>query len=461
MDLLLRNAKVFTPAGPVECDVAVKDGKVTKVAGDLQEQASKVIDLTGKYVFPGLVDGHTHMEFPFMGTVTADDFFHGTRAAVAGGVTTIVDFITPPKGSSLLEAYKTWRSNADPKVISDYGLHMIVREATPATLEEIPTLIGQGVVSFKLFMAYKGELMLTDGEIYRLTKKISENGGVVGVHAENGEVIDELVGEYLRQGKVEPVYHSYTRPEELEVEATNRVATIGSVLGKGVKMYIVHTSTGESVDVMSSYRRKGYKFFNETTPHYLVLNVDALRRPDGHRFVCSPPYRSDEQRTKLWHRLGSGEIFTVGSDHCVYSDQQKRRFKDTVPPFNEIPNGVPGTETILPILFHFGVRKGLISPETMVAVTSYNSARLYGLFPRKGTFSIGSDADFAVLDPNLTVKITPDVLHSNIDYTIYDGVTVTGWNVMTIRRGEVVFQEGQVIGSKGSGSYVPGSNPTV
>jgi len=461
LDLLIKNAKVFTHAGPFEGDIAVKDGKIVKIAGDIQEQANETINLSGKYVVPGLVDGHTHMEFPFMGEVTADDFYYGTRAAVAGGVTTIVDFVTPAPKQDLMTAYKQWREKADPKVISDYGLHMIIREVNPTILEQIPEVIRNGVVSFKLFMAYKNELMLPDGQLYQLIKKISDNGGIVGIHAENGEIIYELIQQFLSEGKVEPVYHYYSRPDILEIEATNRIASIASMIGKNVKMYIVHTSTGEAVDIMSDYRKKGLKFYNETTPHYLVLNTDYLMRPDGYRYIMSPPLRSDEQRTKLWYRLASGDIFTVGSDHCVYNDAQKKRYQEKVPPFHEIPNGVPGVETILPLLFGLGVKKDIISMERFVEVTSYNPAKLFGLYPRKGAVLPGSDADFAVIDPNRKVRITPDLLHSNINYTIYDGLEIEGWNIMTIRRGEIVYEEGQVIGSKGSGKYMPGKLPVL
>ncbi|MEJ2775847.1 dihydropyrimidinase [Sulfolobaceae archaeon RB850M] len=460
LDLLIKNAKVFTHAGPFEGDIGVKDGKIVKIAGDIQEQADKVVNTTGKYIVPGLIDGHTHMEFPFMGEITADDFYYGTRAAVAGGVTTIVDFVTPAVGQDLLSAYEQWRNNADPKVISDYSLHMIVRNVNNTILEQIPEVIKRGVISFKLFMAYK-DLMLRDSELYQLIKKITENGGVIGIHAENGEIINELVNEFLIQGKVEPIYHYFSRPDVLEIEATNRIATIASMVGKDVKMYIVHTSTGEAVDIISSYRKQGYKFYNETTPHYLTLTTEYLKRPDGYRYVMSPPLRSDEQRTKLWMRLVSGDIFTIGSDHCVYTDAQKKRYRDKVPPFHEIPNGVPGTENILPILFYFGVKKGVISMERFVEVTSYNPARLFGLYPKKGVIMPGADADFAVIDPNMRIKVTADVLHSNINYTIYEGMEVEGWNVMTIRRGDIVYENGQVVGEKGSGKYIPGKTPVM
>ncbi|WOE50379.1 dihydropyrimidinase [Sulfuracidifex metallicus] len=456
LDLVIKNAKVFTPSGYFEGDIGVKEGKIVKI-GDIQEQSDKTLNVQGKYVVPGLIDGHTHMEFPFMGEVTADDFYYGTSAAVGGGVTTIVDFVTPSKGQDLLSAYQKWRETADPKVISDYGLHMIIREVNPTIMEQIPEVINRGVMSFKLYMAYKGELMVTDGELFKLVREISSHGGVVGIHAENGEVINELVQEYIMEGKVDPIYHYYSRPDEVEIEAANRVASIASLV-KGVTMYQVHTSTGEAVDVMSSYRSKGMNYFNETTPHYLILTLEALKKPDGFKYIMSPPLRSDDQRTKLWQKLAAGDIATVGSDHCVYSVSQKKRHKEEVPSFHEIPNGVPGTETILPLLFYFGVKKGKISMERFVEVTSTNPAKLFGLYPRKGAVVPGADADFAVIDPERKVKISPDVLHSNIDYTIYDGIEVEGWNVKTVRRGEVVMEEGQITAKNGSGVYVPGKS---
>lgn len=455
LDLILKNAKIFTSSGFFEGDLGVKDGKVVKL-GDIQDQSDKTVDVTGKYVVPGLIDGHTHMEFPFMGEVTADDFYHGTSAAVGGGVTTIVDFVTPSRGQDLLSAYQKWRETADPKVISDYSLHMIIREVNPKVLEQIPEVIERGVMSFKLYMAYKGELMVTDGELFKVMREISSHGGVVGVHAENGEIINELIQEYVTEGKTDPIYHYYSRPDLMEIEATNRVASIASMI-EGVTMYQVHTSTGGAVDVMSSYRSRGFKYFNETTPHYLTLTLEALKRPDAYKYIMSPPLRGEDERTKLWEKLASGEIFTVGSDHCVYSVAQKKRHRDEVPPFHEIPNGVPGTETILPLLFYFGVKKGRISMERFVEVTSTNPAKLFGLSHRKGNALPGYDADFAIIDPNKRVKIDADVLHSNIDYSIYDGIQVEGWNVMTVRRGEVVMEDGQIIGTKGSGVYVPGS----
>jgi len=458
LDLVIKNAVLFTVSGRFEGDIAIKDGKIVKI-GDVQEQSNKIVNAQSKYVLPGLVDGHTHMEMPFMGTVTADDYYVGSKAALAGGVTTIVDFILPSKGEDLITAYERVKGNADKKAIADFGLHMIIREATDANLSQLKKLIVElGVVSYKMFMAYKGELLVDDKTLFKTIREISKYGGVAGIHAENGEVIDEIITQFVLEGKVDPVYHAYSRPEILELEAINRVASMASVVPNS-KLYIVHTSIAEGADVMTNFRRQGLKFFTETCPHYLVFNVEVLKRKDGYRFVCTPPFRSEEQRTKLWQRLAAGEIFTVGSDHAAFTEEQKKRWSDKPPSFHQIPNGVPGVETILPILHHYGVRKGVISFEQLVEVTSYNPAKLYGLYPRKGAVIPGADADFVIFDPNKKVRISPDVLHSNLSYTIYDGIEVEGWTVATIRRGEVVHEEGQVFGEKGSGKYIKGQAP--
>ncbi len=456
LDLIVKGGKVFTSGDVFEKDIGIKDGKISEISSSINDSSAKVVDASGKYVLPGLIDGHTHMEFPFMGTVTVDDFYHGTRAALGGGVTTIVDFISPAKGQNLLDAYDVWRGNADPKVVSDYALHSIIREASDENLKQIPEMVRRGVTSFKLFMAYKGELMMEDGDLYKTIKAITDARGVVAIHAENGEIISKLTEELLVDGKKEAIYHYHSRPEPLEYEAANRVAVIASTVGRDVKLYLVHTSTGQAVDILSSYRKKGYQFFNETTPNYLIMDNDILNRQDGYRLIMSPPFRVKNQLDMLWERLAYGEIQTIGSDHCVYSDEQKKRYKEEIPSFNEVPNGVPGVETILPLMFYYGVKKGRINMQRLVEVTSANPAKLFGLYPRKGSIMPGSDADIAILDPNKKVKISPDLLHSNIDYSIFDGMEVEGWPETTIRRGEVVFQNGEVTAKQGSGKYVPG-----
>jgi len=458
LDVVVKNAVLFTVSGRTEGDIAIKDGKIVRI-GYVQEQADRVINAQGKYVFPGLVDGHTHMEMPFMGTVTADDYFTGSNAAVAGGVTTIVDFILPNKGEDLIAAFQRVKNSADSKAIVDFGLHMIIREATEKNLSQLKNLIlDLGVVSYKMFMAYKGELLVDDKTLFKTIREISKYGGVAGIHAENGEVIDELITQYVLEGKIDPVFHAYSRPEILEYEAINRVASMASVVPNS-RLYIVHCSIAEGADVMTNFRRQGLKFFTESCPHYFIFNIEALKRKDGYRFICTPPFRSEEQRTKLWQRLAAGEIFTIGSDHAAFSESQKKRFQDKPPSFHQVPNGVPGVETILPIMFNFGVRKGIISTEQLVEVTSYNPSRLYGLYPQKGTVMPGSDADLVILDPNKHVRISTDILHSNLDYTIYEGIEVDGWPVLTIRRGEIVHEEGQILGKKGSGKYIKGKAP--
>lgn len=456
LDLIVKGGRIFTAGDTFEKDIGIKDGKISQISSSISDTSAKVVDATGKYVLPGLIDGHTHMEFPFMGTVTVDDFYHGTRAALGGGVTTIVDFISPAKGQNLLEAYDVWRGNADPKVVSDYALHSIIREASEENLQQVQEMVKRGVTSFKLFMAYKGELMMEDGDLYETIKAITDAKAVVAIHAENGEIISKLTGELLAEGKNGAINHYNSRPEPLEYEAANRIAVIASTVGKNVKLYLVHTSTGKAVDIMARYRKKGYQFYNETTPNYLIMDREVLNRDDGYRLIMSPPFRKNDQLDKLWERLAFGDISTIGSDHCVYSDEQKRRYKEEIPSFNEVPNGVPGVETILPLMYFYGVKKGRISMQKLVEVTSANPAKLYGLYPRKGSLMPGSDADIAILDPERKVKITPELLHSNIDYSIFDGMEVVGWPHATIRRGDLVFSEGEVTAEKGSGKYIPG-----
>lgn len=452
--MLIKNGTLYLSSGKVEADILVRDGKIQKIGHLDSEDADAKLDATGKIVIPGLIDGHTHMDFPFMNEVTADDFYYGTTAAVAGGVTTIIDFITPSPNEKLLSAYSKWRNKADSKVVSDFGLHCIIRDASVEILSDVHKLIEEGVTSFKLFLAYKNEFMMDDASLFRTIKTVSENGGTIAIHAENGNLVEELTNELLKHGKTGPVNHYFSRPESLEIEATNRIAVIASLVGKHVRLYIVHTSTKEAVEIMRGYRENGYMFYNETTPNYLTYDYKILEKANGYRYIMSPPFRREEEVEGLWNHLRLNNIFTVGSDHCAYSDDQKMRHGKVLPPFNQIPNGTPGTETILPLLFTNGVKKGRITMEQLVSTTSKNPSILFGLEDKKGDIKPGLDADLVIIDPKKEKTVTPEILHSNLNYTILEGTKLAGWPTVTILRGEVVYENGELKTKKGSGKYL-------
>ena len=456
LDCVIKEAKIVNHTGHFEGEIGIKDGRITQVAKSIEETTDRKFNTHGKIVLPGLVDGHTHMEFPFMGTVTADDFETGTVASACGGVTTIIDFSIQPKGSSLLETYELWRKKADSKVCVDYSLHMVIREANQANLKQIRQIIRKGVQSVKLFMTYRRDgLLMSDINIYRIMKEVAKYGGVVGLHCENNDYIECLVSEFLAAEKTEPFYHAKSRPPEAEVEAVRRATTLAGFAD--ANMYVVHMSTRGAMESVVEARNRGLDVYAETCPHYLTFTEDAYRGPAGKNYVMSPPLRRREDKEALWLGLASGQIRTVASDHCCFTSEQKDMGKED---FSRIPNGVPGTEVILPILYH-GVSRGLISLERLVQLTSYNPARQFGLFPRKGTIQVGSDADIVVLDPKKRQRLTKDNLHSRMDNSIYERITVTGFPVLTLARGRVVHEDGQFVGKRGGGSYVPGRPHSV
>ncbi|MEM0140224.1 MAG: dihydropyrimidinase [Ferroplasma sp.] len=453
-DMLIKNGKICLAGGIIEKDLYIKDGKVDRVGGTATS-ADEIIDASGKLIIPGLIDSHTHMDFPFMSEVTADDFYYGTEAALGGGVTTIIDFITPAKGEDPVSAYEKWRKKADNKVVSDYALHCILRDDNSNSIDAIKELVKKGVISFKLYMAYKNEFLLNDESLYNAIKAITENHGIVAIHAENGAIVDKITEELLKENKTQPIYHYYSRPEIVEIEAANRVAAIASMIGKKVKMYMVHTSTAEAVDIFRKYREQGFKFYNETTPNYLTYDNSVYRGEFGYRYIMSPPFRKESEIKDLWERMSLGDIKLIGSDHCTYSDSQKMRHGDTVPPFNSVPNGTPGVETILPLLFTNGVLKGKLTIEQLVDITSRQSALLFGL-QKKGNLLPGFDADVAIIDPKKEFKVTSSMLHSNIDYSIFDGMMLKGFPDMTIVRGMKAMENGDILLKPGDGKYIPG-----
>lgn len=449
LDLLIRDGKIVTESNVFDGSIGIQNGTITHISGQIDEKANRVIDARGKIVLPGLIDGHTHMEMPFMGTVSSDDFYQGTIAAACGGVTTIVDFALQPRGGTILNTYSEWRKKADPKVCVDYALHMIIRDFNETNRKQIGGLIEEGVTSFKLFMAYKKELYLDDGAIYSIMAEAVKYGGVIGLHCENADLIECFSAKLLSEGKVEAEYHAKSRPALVEAESVQRGIRLAEMSGS--PMYVVHMSTGLARDEIKQGADRGLPVYSETCPHYLTFTEESYKNPNGNRYIMSPPLRSDEDRTKLWQGLADGLIKTVASDHVCFNSKQKNQ-----PDFTKVPNGVIGTEVILPILYSAGVSKGILPLTRLAQVTSYNPSKMFGLYPKKGVIAVGSDADLVVLDPQKRVRLSVDNLHSNIDYSIYEDVTVTGYPVATISRGEIVSEDGHFTGKRGRGQFVKG-----
>lgn len=450
MSLLIKGGTVVFGGVSRQADVLVEGDRIVKVEPGIRADASKIINVEGKYVLPGAIDVHTHMQLPVAGTVSADDFFTGTRAAAFGGVTTILDFATQAKGESLKEAVAKRRSEAEDKVCIDYGLHVGVTDLTDETLKEIPVMIGQGYPSFKLFMTYPG-MAVDDGALYAAIKTVSEAGGMVGVHAENMHLIRRFVRTLLSEGKTAPMYHEVSRPALVEAEAVCRAIMLAAETNS--KLYFFHLSTARGLAEIRKARQKGLPVYAETCPQYLLLTRDKYREPGfrGARYVMSPPLRGIEDQSELWSGLADGSLQAVGSDHCPFGTDQKKLGQES---FDRIPNGVPGVETLLPLLLSEGVGKGRLTMERLVEIVSTGPARLFGLYPRKGAVMAGSDADLVIIDPDREVALSAETLHMNLDYTLYEGFILKGYPVITISKGKVICLDGRFLGAPGEGEFI-------
>ena len=451
MDLVVKNGTIVTSTDIFKADIGIADGKIIEIKKKIAAPAKTVIDAKGKYILPGVIDPHTHMELPFVAATSADDFEAGTIAAAFGGVTTILDFATQPKGKTLLKTIELRRRKADPKVVVDYSLHIAVTDLTEERLAEIPEILDYGVTSFKLFMTYRQRgLMSEDWQILEMLKASRNRKFLVQVHAENPSIEEHLKQKYLKEGKTSVEYHPKSRPNFVEGEAARRAIYFAEV--SGGNLYIVHTSTKEVLAAAESAMRAGTKVYVETCPQYLMLTEQKYLQPNGRFFATSPPLRSKEDNEALWSGLAKEIVKTVGSDHCPFTSAQKDLGKDD---FTKIPNGLPGTEVILPILYSEGVSKNRVTLNQLVKVTSSNTAKLFGLYPRKGTIAKGSDADLAILDPNFKMELSQENLHTKIDYTIYEGLKVKGVPVTTISRGKPVILDRQFVGKRGEGRFIP------
>jgi dihydropyrimidinase len=454
VSLLIGNGTVVTSTGLLEADVLVDGKRIAALLPRGTARADEVLDADGKYVLPGGIDVHTHMEMPFGGTFSSDTFETGTRAAAHGGTTTIIDFAVQAKGTSLLATLDKWHAKADGNCAIDYGFHMIVSDVNPATLKEMEACVAAGVNSFKMFMAYPGVFYATDGEILLAMQQAAKIGATVMMHAENGIAIDELVAQALAEGRVAPVHHGLTRPPELEGEATGRAITLADVTG--CPLYIVHLSAAHALSAVVEARDKGQNVFAETCPQYLYLSLDDLGKPgfEGAKYVCSPPLRTLDHQTALWQGLRRNDLSVVSTDHCPFCmKEQKELGRDS---FAKIPNGIAGVEHRMDLL-HQGVVTGELSLPRWVEVACTTPARMFGLYPRKGVIAPGSDADIVIYDPAATQTLGVATHHMNVDYSAYEGLTVTGKAETVLSRGRVIVSGGQYRGDPGHGTFLPRS----
>ncbi|MEV0603220.1 dihydropyrimidinase [Streptomyces sp. NPDC050315] len=456
---VIRGGLVITAADEIHADVLVEGGRVVALAAHgpeyalgWSESADRVIDATGKYVIPGGVDAHTHMDFPFGGTASCDTFATGTQAAAWGGTTTIIDFAVQTRGKSLRDGLDTWHAKSDAQCAVDYAFHMILSDVNEHTLKEMDLLVGEGVTSFKLFTAYPGVFYSDDGQILRAMQRAAGNGGLVMMHAENGIAIDVLVEQALAEGRTDPRYHGEVRRTLLEAEATHRTIQLARVAG--APLYVVHVSAEEAVAELTQARDKGLPVFGETCPQYLFLSTDNLAEPDfeGAKYVCSTPLRPREHQAALWRGLRTNDLQVVSTDHCPFCFRGQKELGRG--DFSKIPNGMPGVENRMDLL-HQAVLDGHISRRRWIEIACAAPARMFGLYPKKGTITPGADADIVVYDPHAEQIMSAETHHMNVDYSAYEGRRVTGRVETLLSRGELVIDRREFTGRAGHGQYVP------
>ncbi|HYC88203.1 MAG TPA: dihydropyrimidinase [Thermoanaerobaculia bacterium] len=452
MRTVIRNGRIVTAVDDYNADLLIEDGTIAMIARKINVDADKVIDAKGRLVIPGGIDPHTHMQLPFGGTEASDDFDTGTVAAAHGGTTTIIDFAVQSKGQSLQEAVDVWHGKADGKASIDYGFHLICTDLPDQRLGEMKGMIDQGVSSFKLFMAYPGVFLVDDGTIYKAMQTAGEYGGLICMHAENGVVIDVIVKQALAKGHKAPKYHALTRPTKAEAEGVHRAIALAEMAGSPV--YIVHLSCSDALDEVTRARDMGIPAFAETCPQYLFLDYSVYERPgfEGAKWVMTPPIREQWNQEKLWRGLKYNDLQVVSTDHCPFCmKEQKELGKED---FSKIPNGGPGVEHRMSLIYNGGVAEGRISVNRFVEITSTAQAKIFGLFPRKGTIAVGSDADIVIFDPDEEMTISAKTHHMRVDYSAYEGMKVRGVTKTVLSRGEVVIEEGQYVGRKGHGSFL-------
>jgi dihydropyrimidinase len=453
MSILIRNGRVITAVDDYHADIFVDGEKIALIGRDLKVNADRTFDASGKLVLPGGIDPHTHLDMPFGGTTSADDFETGTIAAAFGGTTSIVDFAIQTKGKSTIEGLDTWHAKAEGKATIDYGFHMIVTDMAVERLGELRELRDRGVTSYKLFMAYPGVLYVDDGTLYRTFRQAGDNATRICMHAENGIVIDEIIREAVADGKVAPRWHAHTRPTRMEAEGVHRAIAIAEVAK--VPLYIVHLSSYDALEQVKLGRMRGVDVQAETCPQYLFLDETWYDRPgfEGAKWVMTPALREKWNQDELWQGLCFGDLCAVSTDHCPFCMKGQKELG--LQSFTRIPNGAPGIENRMSLLFD-GVVKGRISLNRYVEITSTQAAKTFGMFPRKGTIAVGSDADIVIFDPTRRETISIERAHTHhmrTDYSAYEGHEVQGWSETVISRGRVVVHDGK-LETKGGGQFV-------
>lgn len=451
--MLIKNGTLVTATDTSVADVGVSGHKISAIGAQLPiENAGKVVDAAGCLVIPGGIDVHTHLDMPFGGTMSADDFETGTIAAAFGGTTTLIDFAIQYKGQSLREAFDTWMKKAHDKAVTDYSFHCIITDLGSAQLEEMGQLIREGVTSFKLFMAYPGVFMLDDASIFRAMSQAAKHAGLICMHAENGGAIDVIVQRALAEGKRAPKYHALTRPVTAEAEATSRAIALAEMAGAPV--YIVHLSCNEALEKVREARDRGLPTYAETCPQYLYLSLDNFDVPgfEGAKYVFTPPLREKWHQEKLWQGLAQDTLQVVSTDHCPFCfKEQKELGRDD---FTKIPNGGPGIEHRLSLIYTGGVHGKRFSANRFVELVSTAPAKLFGLYPRKGTIAVGSDADLVIFDPNREEIISAKTHHMRVDYSMFEGIHTTGAPKAVFSRGKAVIDAGKFVGRPGAGQFI-------
>jgi dihydropyrimidinase len=458
---LIKGGTVVTAIDQMDADVLIDGDKVVALLqpGTLEVAAETVVDAVGKLVIPGGIDVHTHMELPFGGTFAADTFETGTRAAAWGGTTTIIDFAVQTVGQSAMDGWEAWMGKARGNCAIDYGFHMITGDINDQTLKEMELLSREGVTSFKMFMAYPGVFYSDDGQILRAMQKAAEDGSTICMHAENGIAIDVLVEQALERGETDPIHHGIVRKSILEGEATHRAIRLAELTG--AQLYVVHLSAQEALDEVIIARDEGLQVFAETCPQYLFLSLANLGNGfDGAKYVCSPPLRDEDEghQDRLWQGLRTNDLQVVSTDHCPFCMGDHHRFGTQKQlgqgDFSKIPNGMPGVEPRMNLIYHGGVAEGRIGLNRFVEITATTPARMFGMYPKKGTIAVGSDADIVVFDPDTTITISVDTHHMDVDYSAYEGWEVQGKVETVLSKGKVIIAGDTYHGSPGDGEYL-------